>query len=149
MMDDKNTPTTPQDRFIQQVTDMGQEILALYHAKTQIPFQESTELERQIIAAYLFGMANGLLMDRQLGCTPEQVEPSMIIVLCNVFSYARHQAAAFINDMIASLQSKDEANTLYVIIHRGLDGYFAFQAGEKQPVIQDVTAIIETLRQHS
>lgn len=149
MMDDKNTPTTPQDQFVPLVSAMAQEVLDLYHAQTQLPFAQSTELERQIVAVYAFGMANGLLMDKMLGCTPLQVEAGMTAVLVSLFGYSVPQAQAFINDMIASLQSKDEANTLYVIIHRGVDGYFAFHAGEKQPVIQDVTDIIETLRQHS
>lgn len=66
--------------------------------------------------------------------------------LIDVFRYSDEQARQFLDIMIQDLQSKNANNTQYVIIHRGLDGYFAWEKGQKSLVIKDVGQIIDVLK---
>lgn len=66
--------------------------------------------------------------------------------LIDVFNYSNEQAQQFFDSMVNDLQSKDPRNTQYVIIHRGLDGYFAWEKGQKSNVIKDVGQIINALK---
>ena len=104
-----------------------------------------SELERQILAVYFFGMADGL---RQANFTNESVDKitkTIINVLIKEFKYSENQARQFLDSIIYDLQSKDSNNTQYVIIHKGLDGYFKWKSGNKNDVIKNVCQIINKL----
>ena len=132
-----------ENNFVSLVQEMGKDILYLYTQKIGIPFEKTTELERQILAVYLFGMANGL--PEQIKYTPLNMETGMIAVLVSIFQYSIKKAQDFVREMIADLQSKDENNTIYAIIHRGLDGYFAYKDELKEKVAEDIFQIISSL----
>lgn len=124
---------------------MVAEFVNLYTQEKGITFETMSELERQILAVYFFGMADGL---RQANFTNERVDKiakTIINVLIKEFKYSENQARQFLDSIIYDLQSKDSNNTKYVIIHKGLDGYFKWKSGNKNDVITNVCQIIDIL----
>lgn len=124
---------------------MSAEFVNLYIQEKGITFKTLSELERQILAVYFFGMADGL---RQANFTNESVDKitkTIINVLIKEFKYSENQARQFLDSIIYDLQSKDSNNTQYVIIHKGLDGYFKWKSGNKNDVIKNVCQIINKL----
>jgi hypothetical protein len=132
--------------FVQQVQLIAQELVDLYSKKVNMSFDKTSELERQILAVYLFGMANGLRQKEKLERTPLQIETDMTAVLVTIFRYSLPQAQKFVKGMISDLQSNDRNNTVYAIIHRGVDGYFAYSDGKRDEVVEDVFQIIKNLQ---
>lgn len=126
--------------------EMGDELIDLYSKEINLPFEQTTELERQVLAVYFFGMSNGLMQHLKLKNTPIEIAEMIRNNLVDVFHYSKEQAQQFLDNMISDLQSKDPRNTQYAIIHRGLDGYFAWEKGQKANVIKDVCQIMNALK---
>ena len=124
---------------------MGNELIGLYSKEVNLPFENTTELERQVLAVYFFGMSNGMMQQMKLKNTPDEIAEIIKNNLVDVFGYSSEQARQFFDNMVSDLQSKDPQNTQYVIIHRGLEGYFAWEKGQKVNVIKDVSQIIGAL----
>lgn len=125
---------------------MGNELIELYSKEINLSFEKTTELERQVLAVYFFGMSNGLMQHLQLKNTVMEIAEIIKKNLIDVFNYSNEQAQQFLDSMVNDLQSKDVKNTQYVIIHRGLEGYFAWEKGQKGNVIKDVCQIINALK---
>ena len=134
------------DSFQSMGKTMGNELIGLYSKEINLSFDKTTELERQILAVYFFGMSNGLMQNLKLKNSPMEIAEMIKNNLVDVFHYSNEQAGQFLDSMISDLQSKDPRNTQYVIIHRGLEGYFAWEEGQKGNVIKDVCQIINTLK---
>lgn len=122
------------------------EFLDLYLKETDITFEDISELERQILSVYFFGMSDALRQSKAVNNSPDEISLTIINTLVSVFRYSQEQAEQFFYGMINALQSKDSQNTQYVIIHRGVDGYFAWEKGDKITVIKDVCQIINVLK---
>lgn len=90
-------------------------------------------------------MADGLRQDNFANEGADKVAKSAINVLIKDFEYSENQAGQFFESIIDNLQSKDPNNTEYVIIHKGLDGYFKWKDGNKNDVIANVCQIIDIL----
>ena len=125
---------------------MGNELIELYSKEINLPFEKTTELERQVLAVYFFGMSNGLMQSLKLKNSPMEIAEMIKNNLVDVFRYSNEQAQQFLDGMISDLQSGDPRNTQYAIIHRGLEGYFAWEKGQKSNVIKDVSQIINALK---
>ncbi len=125
---------------------MGTEFISLYSKETNTPFEETTELERQILAVYFFGMSNGLMQHIKLEMTLLEIIEVIQKNLIDIFCYSNEQAKDFLDNMVENLQSKNPKNTQYVIIHRGLEGYFFWEKGQKEDVMKDVCQIINVLK---
>lgn len=125
---------------------MGEEFISLYSKEINTPFEETTELERQILTVYFFGMSNGLMQHLKLEKSLLEITEIIKKNLVDIFCYSNEQAKDFLNNIVENLQSKDPKNTQYVIIHRGLDGYFSWEKGQKENVIKDVCQIINALK---
>lgn len=125
---------------------MGNELIELYGKEINLSFEKTTELERQVLAVYFFGMSNGLMQNLKLKNSQMEIAEMIKNNLVDVFNYSNEQAQQFLDSMISDLQSKNPQNTQYVIIHRGLEGYFAWEKGQKSNVIKDVCQIINALK---
>ena len=124
---------------------MGAELVALYLQEKGIAFETMSELERQVLAVYFFGMADGLRQDISANEDADKMAKTVINVLMKEFKYSENQARQFFNSIVDDLQSKDPTNTQYVIIHKGLDGYFKWKNGNKNDVIANVCQILDIL----
>lgn len=124
---------------------MGAELVALYLQEKGIAFETMSELERQVLAVYFFGMADGLRQDISANEDADKIAKTVINVLMKEFKYSENQARQFFNSIVDDLQSKDPTNTQYAIIHKGLYGYFKWKDGNKNDVIANVCQIIDIL----
>jgi len=83
-------------------------------------FEEATELQRQLLASFSFGM---LFVTGQLNklASPE-FHALSICLLLDVFKYSEHQAVSFAEDLILSSSGRGNP-TINAVIHRGIDGH--------------------------
>lgn len=84
------------------------------------PLSDMEELDRQIIAAYLFGMINAYAMTN--GASHEQVQASMVAIFNQRYGYSIESAVDFFVHLV-KCTDKEYHPTMNVIICRGLDSY--------------------------
>lgn len=134
-----------QNNFNSMIKKLSQDVVNLYTNETQTSFEQITELERQVLVTYLFGMFDGLRQNNKIDIIPDQMAINISDILASVFKYPKNQAESFVNEMIDNLQSNNPQNTSYVIIHRGLEGYYTWN-NSKDKVIKDIMQIVSLLK---
>jgi hypothetical protein len=107
-----------------------------------IPFEQTSELQRQVLASFAFGMIFAIGQLRKL--KPPEVHALAIACLMDVFKYSDHQAAGFSQDLIAAASGRGNPTTK-AIIHRGIDGYAEWQRGDKAALRSNVQKIFQSL----
>ena len=100
------------------------------------------ELDRQIIAAYLFGMINAYAMTN--GASHEQVQAGVTAILNQRFGYGIESAVAFFFNLI-NCTNKDYHPTMNSIICRGLDSYADIDNVQK--IKTEIARIIEVVKE--
>ena len=91
-----------------------------------IPFEETTELQRQLLGAFGFGMLFAVGQLNKL--TPPEVHALSVCLLMDVFKYSDHQATAFAEGLIESSRGRGNP-TINAVIHRGIDGHWQWKEG--------------------
>ncbi|MGN6369899.1 MAG: Imm48 family immunity protein [Phycisphaerae bacterium] len=109
-----------------------------------VPFERTSELQRQILATFAFGMIFAVGQLRRL--SPPEVHVLAIACLMDVFKYADHQAAAFSADLIVHASSKNPKDTHKAIIHRGIDGHRQWQQKQNDQLKINIEGIFEALK---
>jgi Immunity protein 48 len=106
------------------------------------PFEETTELQRQLLASFAFGMlfATGCLNK----LTPPDLHALSICLLIDVFNYSKDQAAAFAENLIAAASGSGNP-TINAVIHRGIDGHRQWEAGQMSELKGNVEDIFKTV----
>ena len=94
----------------------------------EISFEETTELQRQLLASFVFGMVFAVGQFEEL--TPPEVHALVIAYLRDVFRYSDQQAVDFAQHLIDSASGRGNP-TITAVIHRGIDGHRQWQ--ERQP----------------
>ncbi len=140
-----NKSKEKQNNFNDIIKELSQDVVYLYINEIKSSFEQITELERQILATYLFGMFDGVRQNNNIDITPNQMAENVSDILVSVFKYSKSQAEVFINEMVDSLQSNNSQNTSYAIIHRGLEGYYTW-GKNKDKVIKDIIQIVSLLK---
>jgi hypothetical protein len=102
--------------------EMAQELFSV----VGIPFEKTTELQRQLLAAFSFGMLFALGRLNKL--TPLEIHTLSICLLMDAFKYSDRQATAFAEDLIESASSRGNPTT-NAVIHRGIDGHRQWEKG--------------------
>ncbi|BBK76117.1 Imm48 family immunity protein [Clostridium butyricum] len=108
----------------------------------EISLEETTDIERQIISAFAFGMINAYALDEKI--EPPKVQGTMIGVLINEFKYSEKQACEFVQTLINST-SREYHPTMYTIIHRGIQAYYDYKEAKEKEVYDNLTYIIDTI----
>ena len=62
-----------------------------------------------------------------------------------VFQYSDRQAAAFAENLIRVSSNKDANPTMHAIVHRGIDGHFAWQQGQEAQLRADLEDIFSAV----
>ena len=96
-------------------------------ASVGVPFESTTELQRQVLASFAFGMTFAVGQIEHL--TPPQVHALSIAMLVGAFKYSAEQAGAFSSDLIESASGRGN-QTIQAIIHRGIDGHLQWSSGQ-------------------
>lgn len=131
--------------LVSEVKELGENLLMLYAEEEGISVDELSDLERQIIFIYLFGMANGIREEKYGDYTPLLMEADMTAVLITVFHHPPELAQGFMGSVIFSLQSS-EPSTIKSIIHKGLDGYFMWKEDRKADVLNEIVHIADVCK---
>jgi hypothetical protein len=106
--------------------------------------EETTELRRQVLATFAFGMVMAAGMHDNL--EPEQVHALALGALVDSFGYSADQAATFAEALIEAI-SGDERPTSNAIIHRGIEGYGQWRANDVEALKGNVGVIFAVLEE--
>ncbi|HXS68487.1 MAG TPA: Imm48 family immunity protein [Candidatus Polarisedimenticolia bacterium] len=120
-----------------QLTVCGNDLLRL----CEIEFARTTEAQRQICGAFLFGMVYAYGKAHRL--KPSDLHPLAISTLMDVLQYSPDQATAFSFKLVHAT-SLGTNNTIKAIIHRGIDGHRQMTAGDQAGLRQSLLGIFET-----
>jgi len=112
-------------------------------AAVGIPFAQASELQRQILATFTFGMIFAEGQIRRL--SPPDTHALTICCLMDTFGYSAEQAGALSTDLVIHSSSKDENDTHKAIMHRGIDGHRQWQAGQTAQLKENVVGILNAL----
>jgi hypothetical protein len=105
-----------------------------------IPFARTTELQRQVLAAFAFGMTYAA--GRQAGRTPPEVHALALGCLVDVFRYSPAQSAAFCQQLLEASSNPAAHDTMNAIIHRGIDGHRQWTQGELEELRANVSGVL-------
>ncbi|GAA0086306.1 hypothetical protein UT300007_27450 [Clostridium sp. CTA-7] len=108
----------------------------------EINLEETSEVERQIISAFAFGMINAYAMEEKV--EPATVHGVTIGILINEFKYSEKQASEFTQTLINST-NREYHPTMYTIIHRGIQAYYDYKNAKEKEVYDNLTYIIDTI----
>lgn len=133
-MDEKNK----ESKFTNDVLEM---VTATFEM-LDIRMEKMTEVERQIIAAFSFGMINGAALDA--GTDSVTVQGTMVGVLIGKFGYSEKQAMDFMQLLIEST-NREFHPTMHAIIHRGLEGYHDYKVQKFNEVHENLADILDTV----
>ena len=122
-----------------EIGDMADELFDVI----EIPFEQTSELQRQILATFAFGMIFAVGQLNRL--SPPEVHALVILCLMDVFKYADHQATAFAQDLIDATSNPDPNDTHKAIIHRGIDGHYQWQERQLDTLRENIDSIFRVL----
>jgi hypothetical protein len=103
-----------------------------------IPFEQTTELQRQLLASFGFGMLFAVGQIKKL--SPPEVQALAILLLMDVFKYSAQQAGEFTELLIDSSSGGRDA-TIKSIIHGGIDGHRQWQAKQVDELRRNIKGI--------
>lgn len=112
-------------------------------AATGIPCESASELERQVVASFAFGMMFAVTQIEHL--TPPQVHALSIAMLIDAFQFTEEEAAAFANHMIESAEGGGNP-TIRAIIHRGIDGHLQWTSSRMQEFKNNINSVLNAVR---
>jgi len=107
-----------------------------------IPFETTSELQRQVIASFVFGMTYCEGQSESL--SPPETHALVLTVLLDVFKYSDHQATAFAKELIDS-SGADGNSTINAIIHRGIDGHAQWKKGHYPELKANLAEVLKLL----
>ena len=111
-------------------------------ASVGVPFESTTELQRQVLASFAFGMTFAVGQIEHL--TPPQVHALSIAMLVDAFKYSAEQAGAFSSDLIESASGKGN-QTIQAIIHRGIDGHLQWSSGQTAELRENINSVLQAV----
>jgi hypothetical protein len=106
---------------------------------------ERDAMERQVLSAYSFGGVHVLC--QQKGLQPAEGHALCLALNRSFFGYSPEDSAIKVQALIGALD--DRSSSLNAIIHRGIDGFLAWQGGRDSFDASDFKSVIATLQKHS
>jgi hypothetical protein len=110
----------------------------------ELPFDQSSELERQVVAAFAFGMTFAL--GQRKGLAAPEIHALALALMCDVFKYSDHQAAEFTVDLIAASSGASQQQVMSAIIHRGIDGDMQWERNDLEGLTLNLADVLERAR---
>lgn len=117
---------------------MGNDLVA----STGMPFESTTELQRQLLASFAFGMVFAICQIEHL--SPPEVHALSITMLSDTFKYSAQQAGAFSHDLVESASGRGNSQ-IQAIIHRGIDGHRQWSSGHLAELGENITSVFISL----
>lgn len=101
------------------------------------------DLDRQLAAAYIFGMLNGKAQKDSIG--PENVQALMIRIGIEKLQYTP-ELAFEMTQFVINATDKEFHPTVHAIIHRGLEGYFLYSDSQFGALSDDFKDIVQVVK---
>ncbi|MBT2288298.1 hypothetical protein J7E73_03935 [Paenibacillus albidus] len=125
----------PIKQAIEELTDLANKIIE----ELEMTFEETNEIERQIIAVFCFGGVHAIA--HREGLTPPEAHGLIIALLIRKFGYSPEQAAAFAENLIQSTAPQKQ-DVMNAIIHRGIDGHRQYQHEDYEGLRHNITEVL-------
>lgn len=101
------------------------------------------DLDRQLAAAYIFGMLNGKAQKDSI--SPENVQALMIRIGIEKLQYTP-ELAFEMTQFVIDATDKEFHPTVNAIIHRGLEGYFLYSDSQFGALSDDFKDIVQVVK---
>lgn len=101
------------------------------------------ELDRELAAAYIFGMLNGTAQKESL--TPEDVQTLMVRIGIDKLTYSE-EVAYQMTQFVIDATDEEFHPTVNAIIHRGLEGYFLYSDQEFDSLSEDFDEVVQVVK---
>lgn len=124
------------DSIVNEVMEMVDTFLSL------IDLEE--ELDRQLAAAYIFGMVNGTAQKESL--TPEDVQDLMVCIGIDKLMYSE-EVAYQMTQFVIDATDEEFHPTVNAIIHRGLEGYFLYLDHQFDALSEDFSEVVQVVKE--
>jgi Immunity protein 48 len=111
-------------------------------ASAGVPFESTTELQRQLLASFAFGMTFAIGQIEHL--TPPEVHALSISMLMDAFKYSAQQAGAFSSHLIECASGRSNP-TIQAIIHRGIEGHRQWSSGQTAELSKNVKSVFQAI----
>lgn len=108
----------------------------------EITLEETTEVERQVISAFSFGMISAMALENNV--EQHVVHGTMIAILINKFKYSEIQSSQFTQTLINSTD-REYYPTMYTIIHRGIEAYYDYKNNNENEIYDNLTYMIDII----
>lgn len=125
------------DSIVNDVMEMVDTFLSL----VTIDLQD--ELDRELAAAYIFGMLNGTAQKESL--TPEDVQDLMVHIGIDKLTYSE-EVAYQMTQFVIDATDEEFHPTVNAIIHRGLEGYFLYSDQEFDALSEDFNEVVQVVK---
>ncbi|MFD3260884.1 Imm48 family immunity protein [Paenibacillus lentus] len=124
------------------VAEITSEIFMLLNKQ----FDDTTELERQILATFCFGIINGIVFERDI--PPLQAHSITHSLLVAKFNYSEDQAEDFTQELINSTDEEYHP-VMFSIIRRGIDGYRQYFNDDKAQLRANIIEVLDIINSES
>lgn len=101
------------------------------------------DLDRQLAAAYIFGMLNGKAQKDSI--SPENVQALVIRIGIEKLQYTP-EVAFEMTQFVINATDKEFHPTVNAIIHRGLEGYFLYSDRQFKVLADDFKEIVQVVK---
>ncbi|GLQ30009.1 Imm48 family immunity protein [Litoribrevibacter albus] len=109
-----------------------------------IKFEETSELQRQLLAAFAFGM---VYADGQIkGLPPAEVHGLAISMLQDAFNYSPEQAGEFSSLLIEAASDKSVHSVINAVIHRGIKGHYQWEQKQSSLLKENIEEIFKEVQ---
>ncbi|WP_434750015.1 Imm48 family immunity protein [Paenibacillus amylolyticus] len=111
------------------------------------PLEETTELQRQVLAAFGFGAVYSITHRDRLA--EPQAHALSIRMLMKPFNYSEQQAVDFADDLIRVASNEETHPVMNTIIHRGINGHVQFAQEDHEALAHTIQEILAAVQQQS
>lgn len=125
------------DSVVNEVMEMVDTFLSL------VTIDLEDELDRELAAAYIFGMLNGTAQKESL--TPEDVQTLMFNIGIDKLTYSE-EVAYQMTQFVIDATDEEFHPTVNAIIHRGLEGYFLYSDQEFDALSEDFNEVVQVVK---
>lgn len=109
------------------------------------PLAETTELQRQVLAAFGFGAVYSITHRDRLA--EPQAHALSIRMLIKPFNYSEQQAVDFADDLIRVASNEEVHPVMNTIIHRGINGHIQFTQEDHEALARNIQEIMGAVQQ--
>lgn len=125
------------DSIVNEVMEMVDTFLSL------VTIDLEDELDRELAAAYIFGMLNGTAQKESL--TPEDVQALMVRIGIDKLTYSE-EVAYQMTQFVIDATDEEFHPTVNAIIHRGLEGYFLYSDQAFDALSEDFNEVVQAVK---